>query len=60
MGATRPSIVGVVSNMRRPLAIALVGLLVGAALINRIEQDPGYVFISIAEVTIETSFWFAL
>ena len=50
MGATRPSIVGVVSNMRRPLAMALVGLLVGAALINRIEQDPGYVFISIAEV----------
>jgi len=60
MEVTRPLIVGVVSNMRRPLAMALVGLLVGAALINLIEQDPGYVFISIAEFTIETSFWFAL
>ena len=45
--------------MRRLLIVTLVGLVIGAALINLVEQDPGYVFISLGDVTIETSFWFA-
>ncbi len=46
--------------MRRLLILAVVGLLLGAALITLIEQDPGYVFISLGTITIETSFWLAL
>ena len=45
--------------MRRLLIVILVGLVVGAALINLVERDPGYLFISLGDVTIETSFWFA-
>lgn len=46
--------------MRRLLVYAVIGLLLGTGLITLIEQDPGYVFVSLGEITVETSFWFAL
>ena len=46
--------------MRALLLLALAGLLIGAALIALIEQDPGYVFASIGSITLETSVWVAL
>lgn len=46
--------------MRRLLVLCLLGLLMGVGLVTLIEQDPGYVFLSLGSVTIETSFWFAL
>lgn len=46
--------------MRRLVILAIVGLLLGAGLVALIEQDPGYVFISVGTITVETSVWFAL
>ncbi len=46
--------------MRTLVLLALVGLLIGAALIALIEQDPGYVFVSVGSITLETSVWVAL
>jgi len=46
--------------MRRLLLLLTLGLVAGVLLINAIEQDAGYVFISLGNITLETSVWFAL
>ena len=46
--------------MRRLFLYAVVGLLLGAGLVALIEQDPGYIFVSWRDTTIETSLWFGL
>jgi len=46
--------------MRRFVTLAILGLLLGAGLVTLIEQDPGYVFVSVGDITVETSIWFAL
>ena len=46
--------------MRRLLLLLTLGLVTGVLLINAIERDPGYVFISLGNITVETSVWFAL
>lgn len=46
--------------MRRVLILAILGLLLGAGLIALVEQDPGYVLVSLGSVSIETSVWVAL
>lgn len=46
--------------MRRFLIFAVIGLLVGAGLVALIEQDPGYIFLSLGDITVETSVWFGL
>ncbi len=46
--------------MRVLLLLALAGLVLGAVLISLIEQDPGYVLISLGNITVETSVWIAL
>lgn len=46
--------------MRRLLLLVLLGLMAGVLLINAIERDPGYVFVSLGNITLETSVWFAL
>jgi len=42
------------------LLLALAGLLLGAGLVALIEQDPGYVFVSVGGIAIETSVWLAV
>ena len=46
-------------TVRRLIVLLVLGLLLGAALINRMEQGAGYVYISLGDVVVETSVWFA-
>lgn len=46
--------------MRRLVILGVLGLLLGAALVNQMEQGAGYVYISLGDVVIETSVWFAV
>lgn len=46
--------------MRRILLLAVLGILLGALLVNQIEADAGYVYISVGGMVVETSVWFAI
>lgn len=46
--------------MRRLLLLLTLGLVSGVLFVNAIERDAGYVFISLGNITVETSVWFAL
>ena len=45
--------------MRKMLLIILAALLLGAASIWLVEQDQGYVLLSLGHTTVEMSFWLA-
>lgn len=46
--------------MRKLFAITLVALLLGVGIVAVIETDPGYVLVSYANYTLETSLWVGL
>ncbi len=46
--------------MRKLFAIALVALLLGVGIVAVIETDPGYVLVSYANYTLESSLWVGL
>ncbi|WP_435217854.1 heme biosynthesis HemY N-terminal domain-containing protein [Luminiphilus sp. nBUS_07] len=46
--------------MRGFIVLAVLGLILGAALVNQVDQDGGYVYASLGDVVVETSVWFAL
>lgn len=46
--------------MRGFLVLMVLGLVLGAALVNQVDQDGGYVYASLGDVVVETSVWFAL
>ena len=46
--------------MRGLIVLVLMGLVLGAVLVNQVDQGGGYVYISLGDVVVETSAWFAL
>ena len=46
--------------MRGFIVLAVLGLILGAALVSQVDQDGGYVYASLGDVVVETSVWFAL
>ncbi len=46
--------------MRVFIVLAVVGLILGASLVNQVDQDGGYIYASLGDVVVETSVWFAL
>lgn len=46
--------------MRGFIVLAVLGLVLGAALVNQVDQDGGYLYASLGDVVVETSVWFAL
>ena len=47
-------------TVRRLIVLLVLGLLLGAVLVNQLEQQPGYVYISLGDVVLETTVWFAV
>ena len=46
--------------MRGFIVLVLMGLVLGAVLVNQVDQGGGYVYVSLGDVVVETSVWFAL
>jgi len=46
--------------MRGFIVLVLMGLVLGAVLVNQVDQGGGYVYASLGDVVVETSVWFAL
>ena len=46
--------------MRRVLIYLVIALVVGGAVGTLMSRDPGYVLVSYADMSLETSLWFAL
>ena len=46
--------------MRSLFLYGVLGLLLGAGLVTLVEQDPGYVYVSWRDSSIETSLWFGI
>ena len=46
--------------MRRLIFYGVLGLLLGAGLVTLVEQDPGYIYISWRDSSVETSLWFGI
>ncbi|MEL0191324.1 MAG: heme biosynthesis HemY N-terminal domain-containing protein [Halieaceae bacterium] len=46
--------------MRSLFLYGVLGLLLGAGLVTLVEQDPGYIYVSWRDSSIETSLWFGI
>ena len=46
--------------MRSLFLYGVLGLLLGAGLVTLVEQDPGYIYVSWQDTSIETSLWFGI
>ena len=46
--------------MRSLFLYGVLGLLLGAGLVTLVEQDPGYIYISWRDSSVETSLWFGI
>ena len=44
--------------MRGFIVLVLMGLVLGAVLVNQVDQGGGYVYASLGDVVVETSVWF--